>query len=47
MFLVIEPQVDDEAEESVRLRRALRDLRLPADMSVAVTPRTGPTFAAA
>jgi uncharacterized protein len=33
-FLVIEPQVDDEAGESVRLRRALRGLRLPADIIV-------------
>lgn len=33
-FLVIEPEVDDEAEESVRLMRTLRDLRLPADVIV-------------
>lgn len=33
-FLVIEPHVDDEAWESVRLRRALRGLRLPADIIV-------------
>ena len=33
-FLVVEPDVDDEAEESVRLRRALRDLRLPTDIIV-------------
>ena len=28
-FLVIEPQVTNEAEESVRLHRTLRDLRMP------------------
>lgn len=33
-LLVIEPDVDDEAEESVRLRRALRDLRMPTDIIV-------------
>lgn len=33
-FLVVEPNVDDEAWESVRLRRALRDLRVPADIIV-------------
>lgn len=33
-FLVIEPHVDDEAWESVRLRRALHGLRLPADIIV-------------
>jgi predicted nucleotidyltransferase len=33
-FLVVEPEVDNEAEESVRLHRALRDLRLPADVIV-------------
>jgi predicted nucleotidyltransferase len=33
-FLVIEPHVDDEAGESVRLRRALHDLRLPTDIIV-------------
>lgn len=33
-FLVIEPEVDNEAEESVRFHRTLRDLRLPADVSV-------------
>lgn len=33
-FLVIEPEVDNEAEESVRLHRTLRDLRLPADVIV-------------
>jgi predicted nucleotidyltransferase len=33
-FLVVEPSVDDEAGESVRLRRALRDLRLPTDIIV-------------
>lgn len=33
-FLVVEPDVKDEAGESVRLRRELRGLRLPADIIV-------------
>jgi len=33
-FLVVEPEVDDEAEEAVRLHRTLRDLRVPADVIV-------------
>lgn len=33
-FLVVEPEVASEAEESVRLHRTLRDLRLPADVIV-------------
>lgn len=33
-FLVIEPEVDNEAEESVRLQRTLRDLRVPTDIIV-------------
>lgn len=33
-FLVVEPHVDDEAGESVRLLRELRDLRIPADVVV-------------
>lgn len=33
-FLVVEPEVDNEAEESVRLHRTLRDLRVPADIIV-------------
>jgi uncharacterized protein len=33
-FLVVEPSVDDPAEESVRLRRALRGLGLVADVVV-------------
>lgn len=33
-FLVVEPEVANEAEESVRLHRTLRDLRLPADVIV-------------
>lgn len=33
-FLVVEPEVANEAEESVRLLRILRDLRLPADVVV-------------
>lgn len=33
-FLVVEPEVADEAEESVRLHRTLRDLRVPADVIV-------------
>lgn len=33
-FLVIEPHVEQPAEETVRLYRALRPLRLPADVLV-------------
>jgi uncharacterized protein len=33
-LLVIEPEVDDAAGESVRLRRALRGLSIPADIVV-------------
>jgi predicted nucleotidyltransferase len=33
-FLVVEPEVGNEAEESVRLHRTLRDLRFPADVIV-------------
>jgi uncharacterized protein len=33
-FLVIEPEVANEAEESVRLLRALEGLRIPADVVV-------------
>jgi predicted nucleotidyltransferase len=33
-FLVVEPEVANETEESVRLHRALRDLRVPADVIV-------------
>lgn len=33
-FLIIEPEVNNEAEESVRLHRTLRDLRVPADVIV-------------
>jgi predicted nucleotidyltransferase len=33
-FLVVEPEVANEAEESVRLHRTLRDLRMPADVIV-------------
>jgi len=33
-FLVIEPEVDNEAEESVRLHRTLRDLRVAVDVVV-------------
>jgi predicted nucleotidyltransferase len=33
-FLVVEPNVDNEAEESVRLHRTLRDLRVSADVIV-------------
>lgn len=33
-FLVVEPEVDNEAEESIRLHRTLRDLRVPADVIV-------------
>lgn len=33
-FLVVEPEVANEVEESVRLHRTLRDLRLPANVIV-------------
>jgi predicted nucleotidyltransferase len=33
-FLVIEPEVANEAEESVRLQRTLRDLRVPSTVIV-------------
>jgi predicted nucleotidyltransferase len=33
-FLVIEPEVANEAEESVRLHRTLRDLRVPVNVIV-------------
>jgi uncharacterized protein len=33
-FLVVEPEVENEAEESVRLLRKLRDLRIPVDVIV-------------
>ena len=33
-LLVIEPKVEDRAREMVRLRRALRPLRLPVDVLV-------------
>lgn len=33
-FLVVEPDVKNEAEESVRLSRELRDLRIPVDVVV-------------
>ena len=33
-LLVIEPEVDDAAKESVRLRRALRGLSIPIDVVV-------------
>lgn len=33
-FLVVEPEVRDEASESVRLLRELRDLRIPVDVVV-------------
>jgi len=36
-FLVVEPAVDDPVEESVRLRGALRDLDLFADVVVVVS----------
>jgi uncharacterized protein len=38
-FLVIEPQVENAAEESVRLRRTLRGLLLAADVIVASEQR--------
>jgi len=33
-FLVVEPEVVNEAEESVRLHRTLRDLRVPVSVIV-------------
>jgi uncharacterized protein len=33
-FLVVEPKVANEAEDSMRLHRTLRDLRMPADVVV-------------
>lgn len=33
-FLVVEPEVANEARESVRLHRTLRDLRMPVDVIV-------------
>lgn len=33
-FLVIEPHVEDRAKEMVRIRRALRPLRIPVDILV-------------
>lgn len=33
-FLVIEREVEDRLAESVKLRRALRDLRVPVDVIV-------------
>jgi uncharacterized protein len=33
-FLIVESEVADEAEESVRLHRTLRELRVPADVIV-------------
>lgn len=33
-FLVLEPEVENEAEESIRLRRALRGMGLMADVIV-------------
>lgn len=38
-FLVIEPEVENESEESVRLRRTLRGLLLAADVIVASEQR--------
>jgi uncharacterized protein len=38
-LLVIEPHVGDSAEESVRLRRTLRDLRVPVDVIVVAEER--------
>jgi hypothetical protein len=33
-FLVVEPEVDDDGGEAVRLMRGLRDLRVPTDVIV-------------
>jgi uncharacterized protein len=38
-LLVIEPEVVNSAEESVRLRRTLRDLRVPVDVIVVTEER--------
>jgi uncharacterized protein len=38
-LLVIEPEVVNSAEESVRLRRTLRDLRVPVDVIVVAEER--------
>jgi predicted nucleotidyltransferase len=38
-ILVIEPEVGNSAEESVRLRRTLRDLRVPVDVIVVAEER--------
>jgi predicted nucleotidyltransferase len=48
-FLVIEPEVGDAANESVRLRRTLRGLLLAADVIVVSEQKSasGATFAAA
>lgn len=40
-LLAIEPEVDDPAMESVRLRRELRDLRLPVEVVVVSERRAG------
>ncbi len=33
-FLIVEPEVDSEAKEAVRLHRTLRDLRVPSNVFV-------------
>lgn len=49
-FLVVEPEVDDDGREAVRLMRVLRDLRVPTDVIVVserYAPRIGAMSAAA
>ena len=41
-FLVVEPEVANEAEESVRLHRTLRDLRVPAKRHSSESRLRGP-----
>jgi uncharacterized protein len=38
-ILVIEPEVENTAEESVRLHRTLKDLRIPVDVLVVTEER--------
>jgi predicted nucleotidyltransferase len=38
-IMVIEPEVENTAEESVRLHRTLKDLRIPVDVLVVTEER--------
>jgi hypothetical protein len=40
-FLVVEPKVDDDGGEAVRLMRGLHDLRVPTDVIVVSERRRG------